>query len=502
LEPPAALNLDELNLAMQDDPIHAPQPLEKLPAQNTHGSDSASPAFLQLTDALTGRRFAVRIDPDDTSFTLANLLAKYVHRCPVEAFLAQNRMTPASAEALMSIQENLYQLSDAGELQGPIRGVAFQQQGRYLLIDEAPGVARVMADGTPIRVIDISIDRNTVGYDLNWKGFHRRRWDQNPSDYARFIREAVEIQNTPDETRRIMNLGSDHDGADFIRAIAQRIWNADFESYSRFSGAKLRYKTGDETVANIQDGRGGICSEKVQALKFLTDAYGLESEYILVGPEIPDPPPEDILRQLLETFDFSFSRRHMRYWQHLAILYHLDEPLLVDATNGNIPFLFERGHKASQILGYDNKISFPVKMGLVPENFYYHRASQQLAQDLYYAMENFIPEIDMVQVFDNELGLYIDDQLLVAPIMHQSEAEYDELRSEYIQASEDQGADYEITPNWSLDSQLGDELFSRNPIAAQAILDSEEHLLTRYQHFEAEGHSAGLALIGLRPDKE
>lgn len=484
---------------MPDDPTFNPQSVAVRPVEDEHLGEGRAPAFLQLTDALTERRFATRIDHDDTSLPISTLLEKYVQRCPVEAYLAQNRITPASADALESIQENLYHLSDSGELQGPIHGVAFHQQGRYIAHDEAPGVARVLADGTPIRVIDITIDRNAVGYERNWKGFHSRRWDKNHGAYIDFIQEALEAQHTPDEARRIMNLDSDGDRIRFIRAIAQRVWDTDFESYSRFSGAKLRYKTGDETVINIAAGRGGICSEKVQALKFLTDGYGLESEYILVGPEIPDPPPEDILRQLLETFDFSFSRRHMRYWQHVAVLYHLDDQLLVDATNGNIPFLFERGCQASQYLGYDEKRSLTVKMGLVTENFYYHRASQQLVQDLYYAMEHFIPEIDLVQVFDNELGLYIDGKLLVAPIVYQSESEYQALSAEYTEACEAQDLPYEVTPDWTLDSQLGDELFHRNPIAAQGILNSEEHLLTRYQHFEGEGHSAGLALIGLKP---
>ena len=487
---------------MPDDPTLDSQSIAVRPVQDEHLGQHSAPAFLQLTDALTERRFATQIDPDDTSLTVSSLLTKYVQKCPVEAYLAQNRMAPASADALTSIQEYLYHLSDSGELQGPIHGVAFHQQGRYIAHDEAPGVARVLADGTPIRVIDMTIDRNAVGYELNWRGFHRRRWDKNPDLYTRFIHEALEAQHKPDEARRIMDLESDHDRVRFIRAIARRVWDSDFESYSRFSGAKLRYRTGDETVANIQAGRGGICSEKVQALKFLTDAYDLESEYILVGPEIPNPPPEDTLRQLLETFDFSFSRRHMRYWQHLAVLYPLDnqaDQLLVDATNGNIPFLFEQGHKASQYLGYDDKRPLPVRMALIQENFYYHRASQDLVQDLYYAMENFIPEIDLVQVFDNELGLYIDDELLVAPIVYQSESEYDALSAEYAQACEAQDLPYQITPDWTLDSQLGDNLFRRNPTAAQAIQESQEHLLTRYQHFEGGGHEAGLALIGLKP---
>jgi len=66
--------------------------------------------------------------------------------------------------------------------------------------------------------------------------------DKNPAAHTRFILEAIEAQNAPEEARRIMNLESQADKIQFIRAIAQRIWHSDFESYSRFSGAKLRYK--------------------------------------------------------------------------------------------------------------------------------------------------------------------------------------------------------------------------------------------------------------------
>lgn len=457
-----------------------------------------APSFLQLHDTLTERRFATRIEHEDIGLTIRDLLEKYVKKCHINEQLEQNLVAPTFTGSLTSIQENLYHLSDSGDLKEPIRGISFRQQGKYIHHQEVPVVGRIIADDTPIKVIDITIDRNAVGYELNWKGFHERRWRKDPSTYTSFIEEILEKQYTSDEAQRIVELESDHEKILFIHAIAQRIWESDFENYSRFSANQLPYKTGDETVTNIQAGRGGICSEKVQALKFLTDAYGLESEYIFVGPSVPNPPPEDILRHLLDTFDFSFSKRHMRYWQHLALLYQLDTPLLVDATNGNIPFLFEKGHQALQYLSYQDKLALPVKMALIPENFYYHRVSQQLPEDLYYAMGNFIPEIDLVQVFDNELGLYIDNELLIAPIIYQSEHEYDLLTQEYAEVCKAAGMRYEFSPHWSLDSQLGEKLLIRNSTAARGILDSKNHLISRYQYFERAEHFASLVLIDLK----
>ena len=296
-----------------------------------------------------------------------------------------------------------------------------------------------------------------------------------------------------------MALESPQDCTEFVRCIARKIWEADFESYSRFSGIKRKYRTGDETVNNISAGAGGICSEKVQALKFLTDAYGLESSYVLSGPDVPAPPPEDKLRELLDTFDFRFAKRYMQYWQHLALVYNLDGiELLVDATNGNIPFLFAHGAEASRYLDYTDKKALPVRMAIYQERFYYHRVTQPLVQDLYFAMEQFIPEIDLVQVFDNELGLYIDSNVFVTPLVYENEDDYETQKSDYVRTCESQALPLEITHSWGLDTPLGRDLQEHRPVVAQAILESEEHLLSRYDYFEGPQHQAGLAVIGLR----
>ena len=153
------------------------------------------------------------------------------------------------------------------------------------------------------------------------------------------------------------------------------------------------------------DGHGGICSEKVQALRFIAGAYGLESGYLFAGPDAIGPLPEERLRQILATFDFRGAQSAMRFWQHLALEFDVDGmPILVDATNGNIPFLFESAEDCLAILDESALNPVRVRMATYDEDFYYHRAPEDLANDLCYAMENFIPEIDMVQVFDNELG--------------------------------------------------------------------------------------------------
>tara|TARA_B100001971_G_scaffold214445_1_gene251981 strand:+ start:483 stop:1946 length:1464 start_codon:yes stop_codon:yes gene_type:complete len=455
--------------------------------------------FLQMTDALTDRTCAIVIEPEDAGLTTGNLVDKYLRACAVDEMVELGRMSATSAQALLALQDSSYALTDSGELTHPIPNSSILQSGRALNRAEVPRAARVMADGVAIELIALMLDRGPAGYDRNWAGFHRRKWSRQRSIFEAFVADSIAFAHPASEREKILALESRDDRVELIRSLALRIWRADFENYSRYTGDRLRYKTGDETVINISEGRGGICSEKVQALKFLTDNLGIESSYVLSGPNIPDPPPEDALRQILDTFDYSFSKRHMRYWQHVALVYDLDGvELLVDATNGNIPFLFEQGNAADEYLGYSNKKPLPVRMAEVREDFYYHRTDQGLVEDLYYAMENFVPEIDLVQVFDNELGLYIDESVFVTPVVYEDEQEYESIRGQYAEACIPERLTLEASPSWSLDSPLGQDLRDRAPNAAGAILDSQDHLLARYDHFEGVGHQAGLILIGLR----
>ena len=115
----------------------------------------------------------------------------------------------------------------------------------------------------------------------------------------------------------------------------------------------------------------------------------------------------------------------MRYWQHTALLYHLDGvPVLVDATSGNIPFLFLEGAEAERMLGYDDKTSVKVRMVEAEEDYYYHRVPQDIPENLFFALEGWLSYTDMVQVFENELGLYLSDEFYVTPLPYRNGKEY------------------------------------------------------------------------------
>ena len=246
---------------------------------------------LQLTDSVTGRRFALRIDPDHAGWTLRRLLERYLRDCPLDDLLAARRITPRSAESLRAVQDYVYAVSDQGTLLDVYPGVAFQQGGAPVPLDAAPAAATVRAGDAEVSLIDVAVDRLNAGYDRNWVGFHKRRWDADAGTYAAFVRESLE-QCLGTEADEAAEMDSPAHARRVLRALASRVWGSHFENYSRFTGRMLTYKTGDETVRNIADGGGGICSEKVQALKFLTDRLGLSSRYVLAGADAVPPLPE------------------------------------------------------------------------------------------------------------------------------------------------------------------------------------------------------------------
>jgi len=350
-----------------------------------------------------------------------------------------------------------------------------------------------------VDVIDLTLDRWNVGYSRNLVGFKKRRWRKDESAYLGFIRSAVERDHSSSTTDSILELDSEKDRLNLLRSVSERIWEADFESYSRFTGQKLIFKTGDETVLNIIAGGGGICSEKVQALKFLTDNLGYESEYLLAGPNAEKPIPEEKLRELLTTFEFDFSKRYMRYWEHMALLYHLDgSDIVVDATNGNIPFIFLVGPDVDKMLNRRDKVPVSVRMSLNTESFYYHRVTQDIPEDLLNALEGWIPEADLIEVFENELGLYISERFFVMPLVYKNRKEFLGLERRYKTACERVGLHCAIDEEWNLDSEIGQQFVKQHPFASRQIMACEEHLLFRYNESEGQDHKAGIVVVDLQ----
>ena len=455
--------------------------------------------FLQITDSVTDRRCILHVERDDTSLPLQALLEKYFKNAPIDRLLEERRITSESAETLCDIQDLVYISADNGQLGDIFTGVIFRQADRTINLNSVPILEHGLVRGTQILVIDLHIDRTNVGYDRNWVGFHKRRWMRHHKMYSDFVASALDRECGHSDAEAILQLTSKEHKLRLIQILARRIWESDFENYSRFTGRKLAHKTGDQTVRNIIDGAGGICSEKVQALKFITDHYGLASEYVLAGVDARAPIPEVKLRELLDTFDFTFSKRYMRYWQHTALLYTIeDTTVLVDATNGNIPLLFLADDAAERVLRPEDQQPVSVKMVDTHEDFYYHRVSQDIPEDLFFAMEGWIQYIDLVQVFENELGLYLSADFYVTPILFRNAREFDKLKHEYVQVCDRAGLEYSVSSEWTLDSPLGQHFIEQAPQASEPIMLSKDHLLKRYNEWDGPGYEGGLVIMSLR----
>ena len=257
--------------------------------------------------------------PEDISLPLGALLEKYLKRAPIQRLLRESRITQHSADALYAIQDLVYASSDSGQLTDMFAGVAFKEggkDGRLLGLDDVPTnhLTRIADQG--VSIIDVAIDRIGVGYERNWGGYHKRKWARNEEKYTNFVRAALDSEVGSADAEVLLQMNETSDKLRLLEALGRTIWNSQFENYSRFIGKKLVYKSGDETIDNIIEGGGAICSEKVQALKFLTDNYGLTSEYIIAGENADGPVPVEKLRELLTTSDTNSST----IWRTLASL--------------------------------------------------------------------------------------------------------------------------------------------------------------------------------------
>ena len=459
------------------------------------------PTLLRWNDYLTGRSCTFKIAASDLGSPLGLLVSKYLTNADSRFLTDSSMILSGDAATLVDIQDLAHSITSEGALRSLTPATVFRSGVRELSQQEVPHCKAAKVLEAEVGLIDITIDRSETGYSRNWEGFNRRRWNRSASDFESFVEMSV-IRSWMAESVKVIAIDDRDSRIKFLKAIARAIWDAPFENYSRFTGHRRRYKTGDETLSSIIEGRGAICSEKVQALKFLANEYGYESRYLLAGPDTPGLIPADHLRRILDTFDFRGAGPAMRFWQHMALEFMVDgEHILVDATNGNIPLMFNRGPEVDDILDPEDPTPVTVRMGTYPENFYYHRAPDDLALDLCYAMENFIPEIDLVQVFDNELGLAITPEFLVAPLPYASEADFDSLKEQFRRLAESGGLEFDTATEWNLDGPVGTRFQECEPVAAEMVLDSFGHLLDRYNLFEDELHEMGIAVIRLIPNR-
>ena len=188
--------------------------------------------ILQITDSVSTRKCALRLDPRDAVMAVDQLLDKYVKNVPIEALRRERRITSESAENLLAIQDLVYVSDDNGRLHEMFAGTTIKQGDRILDAGAAPAAELGRAGETDIAVIEIIIDRWSVGFSRNWVGFHRRRWAKHEATFVDFVGCTVERDHGPTLRKSSIRLEPTKTKLATLRKLAKRIWEADFESYA------------------------------------------------------------------------------------------------------------------------------------------------------------------------------------------------------------------------------------------------------------------------------
>ena len=104
----------------------------------------------------------------------------------------------------------------------------------------------------------------------------------------------------------------------------------------------------------------------------------------------------------------------------------------------------------------------------------------------------------MIQIFENELGLFLLESFFVTPVVYRNQREFLKRQRQYNEACEKVGMTCVVNEDWILDSEIGWQFTQRHPFASQQVLAFQRHLLSRYNDSEGPGHQAGLVLVKLR----
>ena len=442
---------------------------------NDTKNDGKLSYILQLTDFPNRFRCAMKVDPEEFH-SFEELLDRYV------GVIDEEGMTPESIKNLNVIQDCIYKIDDDGELLALYEGLVIRQDDDAVDLGDEPAFQLVQSEDSPdFMLLDLVIDRSQITEEGNFYGYNIRKWGKNRAVFERFIRECL-VGEYGSKADGILRLETLEDQKRFLRGVGKKIWEADFELYSRFIGDKLWFKAPEETLHSIIAGRGGTCTEKAAAMKLISDAYGFKSEYVLGGPGARGPFPADALREMLETFDFELGKKYMIYWEHIALLYDLEaEDVLMDVSGGNIPFLFLTDGEIAELLREDNKKSVTVKMVMRDEEFYYHVTPQDIPEYLLEAMQDWIDDVDLIHVFDDGLGLLIREDYYVWPVMYRDEDEKMTAYNWWLEIKEKQNFPAaELLDNFSLPGPIVNDFKEKYPQKYVDIIEAYDYLVERY----------------------
>lgn len=441
---------------------------------------------LRITDILTGWSFSVILSEDEPA-TYGGLLDEYLRRAEVDDLIRSGRISPDETRWVDRIQDRVFRIDDSGRLlPDPVEGTCLSNGTEPVEWDQMAVFDLVQTDRGRFLLLDLRIDRSDAIFNLNERGYNIRKWRKKEDLFDGFIEKAL-VSAYGREASRIMRLESADSKKKFLKAVGRRIWEADFELYSRFIGDRIRYKDGSETLENIIAGQGGICSEKASAMKMISDRFGFETEYLLAGPDAIGRFPVERLREMIDERDFAYGKKYTNYWQHMALLYRIEgEPVMMDVTNGNVPFLFLEGDEALSLV--DSGRFVQVRMAEDVERFYYHSVPQDIPLSLLALMRDWIEAIDLIHVFDDGLGLLIRDDYFVWPVMYEDDRELVEELEWWREICRREGfEDVELLTDAERPGRLWSEFEERYPTTHRCLIEAFPYLRRRYNAFRASG---------------
>lgn len=446
------------------------------------------PHAVLLAEGTTRQRAAIGVDPEQTR-VVADALELF--RRPPDELVAAGRLPRSGVTPFLEMGECLFAVAADGELGALrerlrlLRGHEQVGPGSPLLFERRPlpGGAR------EVMLAELTIDRRDGEYDRDWRAYHLRKRRQAAGEVEAFLLEAAAARHGRARAERALASGDERDRALLLEAAARRVFEAPFELYSRFVGERRLIKDGLATLRNVAAGHGGACSEKAQAVRFVADALELPAAYVLAGPNTRGEVPVDTLLQILESFEVQYTSSAQAFWNHLAVLVEIGgEEVLVDASNGNIPFLWTRGEELAAMLDRRGRARRGIAHRYVvgSDELFYHRVDQRVPERLLFALELgwADPHIDIVQALDDELGLMSMPDLWLGVLAYRDEAERRTLHQWYLDRwlapGHVRGVEF-AADCLEAPGPMAEELRARYPAAARAATEGRTYIEERLE---------------------
>ncbi len=213
---------------------------------------------------------------------------------------------------------------------------------------------------------------------------------------------------------------------------ASSLHYAPFENASKLI-TDIPFRSGPEMWQNLAAGFGGICAEKALALKFFCDLVGYPNTPVFGTAYELDPKFEE----QIAAFARNEGREPLGFWlQHHLLRVRVDDTeILVDCTNGNLPFLFLTGEDLK------NRINGGIRVRLVysVERLNLYDASNQAGDTMLVESLYHLPKTHFDLSMKQRLGLHTDRNVHIGVFHDWDDEQSRIMRSYYAGAAKKSG---------------------------------------------------------------